>query len=147
MSDTSSVTISAGQSAPPAANTALFQINAGGGALAPFAADQYSSGGTAYTANVAVSTSGVANAAPAAAYQTERYGNHSYTFGGLTASASYTVRLHFAETSFNQAGKRQFDVAINGARVLASFDIFAAVERTRPWSATSQQRRRVLASS
>jgi hypothetical protein len=33
------------------------------------------------------------------------------------------VRLHFAESYFSTAGQRFFNVAINGATVLANFDI------------------------
>ena len=37
----------------------------------------------------------------------------------------YLVRLHFAETKYDQAGRRKFHVDLNGARVLTDFDIFA----------------------
>jgi beta-glucanase (GH16 family) len=60
-------------------------------------------------------------------YQTERYGSHTYTFGGLTPNTSYTVRLHFAELYFASAGSRRFNVAINGTQVLTNLDIFATV--------------------
>jgi hypothetical protein len=36
---------------------------------------------------------------------------------------SYRIRLHFAESYFSTAGQRFFNVAINGATVLANFDI------------------------
>jgi hypothetical protein len=35
------------------------------------------------------------------------------------------VRLHFCETFFAAAGKRTFNVSINGTQVLTDFDIFA----------------------
>jgi len=35
------------------------------------------------------------------------------------------VRLHFCETFFTAAGKRTFNVSINGTQVLTDFDIFA----------------------
>src|SRR6185369_3415910 len=72
-----------------------------------------------------VSTAGVVNAAPAGVYQTERYGNQTYTFGNLTAGASYTVRLHFAENWFTSSGKRVFNILINGTQVATNFDVFA----------------------
>ncbi|MCW3099421.1 MAG: coagulation factor 5/8 type domain protein, partial [Chthonomonadaceae bacterium] len=53
----------------------------------------------------------------------QRYGNFAYNMPGLTPGASYTVRLHFAESYFSTAGQRFFNVAINGATVLANFDI------------------------
>ena len=35
------------------------------------------------------------------------------------------MRLHFAETFWTAAGKRRFNVSINGTQVLTNFDIFA----------------------
>ncbi len=112
-------------SPPPSSGTAAYQINCGGGAVSPFAADQFSTGGSTYATSNAVSTAGVTNAAPAAVYQTERFGNHSYTFGNLTPGSSYTVRLHFAEVYFTSAGSREFNVLVNGTQVLTNLDIFA----------------------
>ena len=106
--------------------TALLQINAGGGAVAPFTPDKDYAGGTAYSTAAPVTTTGVANAAPAAAYQTERYGNFTYTLAGLTPGAAYTLRLHFAEIYWTAAGQRLFNVKVNGAQVLTNFDVFAA---------------------
>ncbi len=101
------------------------QINAGGPAASPFVADtDYSGGSTASVTNT-ISTSGVTNPAPQAVYQSNRYGNFTYTIPGLTANGSYTVRLHFAEEYWSAAGKRIFNVDINGAQVLTNFDIFA----------------------
>ena len=47
-------------------------------------------------------------------------------FSGLAAGASHTVRLHFAEIWWSGVGQRTFNVVINGAQVLANFDIVAA---------------------
>ncbi|HWN61857.1 MAG TPA: malectin domain-containing carbohydrate-binding protein, partial [Streptosporangiaceae bacterium] len=49
----------------------------------------------------------------------------TYTIPGLTAGASYTVRLHFAEEYWTTAGSRTFKVLINSTQVLTNFDIFA----------------------
>jgi hypothetical protein len=65
-------------------------------------------------------------AAPAAVYQSERYGNSTYTIPNLTASAKYTVRLHFTELYQTSSGKRVFNIQINGTTVLTNFDIYAA---------------------
>jgi hypothetical protein len=118
-SGSATVTISTVPSVP------VYRINAGGGVVGSFSADQLFSGGNAYSTGTAVVTSGVANAAPAALYQTERFGNHAYTLGSLTAGAAYTVRLHFAEIWFTASGERIFNVSINGAQVLTNFDIYA----------------------
>jgi hypothetical protein len=109
------------------AQTAVYQVNSGGSAAAPYAADGYVTGGTAKSVTTAaIDTSQVTNPAPQAVYQTERYGNFSYAFPGLTAGANYTVRLHFAEVYFSAAGSRKFNVSLNGTQVLSSFDIYAA---------------------
>ena len=54
----------------------------------------------------------MADPAPQAVYQSNRYGNFTYTIPGLTAGGSYTVRLHFAESYWTAAGKRTFNVLI-----------------------------------
>ena len=98
--------------------------NSGGGDNS-FAADEdFTGGGTDTSANTVV-VAGVANAAPMAVYQSERAGTFTYTIPGLTAGSQHTVLLHFAETYFTAAGKRQFNVAINGTTVLTNFDIYA----------------------
>jgi hypothetical protein len=111
---------------PPTAHAASnVQINAGGPAVTPFVADIDSSGGSTASVTNAIDTSAVTNPAPQAVYQSNRYGNLTYTIPGLTASGSYTVRLHFAEEFWTAAGKRVFNVKINGTQVLTNFDIFA----------------------
>jgi hypothetical protein len=102
------------------------QINAGGAAASPFVADTDFSGGTTASTSQAINTSGVTNPAPQAVYQSNRYGNFTYTIPGLTAGSAYTVRLHFAEEYWTAAGQRTFNVSINGSQVLTNFDIFAA---------------------
>ena len=106
--------------------TTSIQINSGGPAVSPFIADtDFSGGGTINHANT-IDLSGVTSPAPMAVYQTARTGNFSYTISGFNPGASHTVRLHFAETFFNTAGSRTFNVSINGTTVLTNFDIFAA---------------------
>jgi uncharacterized repeat protein (TIGR02543 family) len=119
-SGTASVTVTA------ITATAIYRINTGStSAVSPFAADQYGSGGTQRTVTNTITISGVTNPAPAAVYQSERYGNSTYTFPNLTVGAQYTVRLHFAELYQTATGKRKFNVAINSTTVLSNFDIYA----------------------
>ena len=101
-------------------------IDAGGGASGSYIADADFSGGSTASTGAAINTSGVTNPAPQAVYQTERYGNSTYTIPGLTAGSQYSVTLHFAEIYWNAAGKREFNASINGTQVLNNFDIFAA---------------------
>jgi beta-glucanase (GH16 family) len=101
-------------------------VNSGGGAAAQFVADTGFAGGTqaAPSAN-AIDTSAVLSPAPQVVYQTERYGNFTYTLGGLTPGVNYKVRLHFAEFYWTAVGQRRFNVSINGAQVLTNFDVIA----------------------
>jgi sugar lactone lactonase YvrE len=105
----------------------VYQLNSGGSATGTFAADNYVTGGAAYIVSQTISTAGVTQAAPAAVYQSLRYGTFFYDIPALTAGTSYTVRLHFAETYFTTAGSRVFNVAINSTPVLTNFDIIAVV--------------------
>jgi hypothetical protein len=102
-------------------------INAGGPAVGSYVADTDFSGGTVSRGTThTIDLGGVTNPAPMAVYQSGRYGNFSYVIPNLVPGHSYTVRLHFAEYIYGAAGKRTFNVAINGARVLSNFDIFVA---------------------
>ncbi len=73
--------------------------------------------------DVAVNTGGVAGAAPAAIYQTERYGSDITYKYPVPRGATYTVRLHFAEIFSPQPGDRLENISINGAVVLPKLDI------------------------
>jgi hypothetical protein len=105
--------------------TQVLAIDAGGGAVGSFGADAEFSGGATRSTTATITTSGTANPAPAAVYQSQRYGNFSYVVPNLTSGASYTIRLHFAEFIQNGPGLRTFSVAINGTTVLSNFDVFA----------------------
>jgi len=101
-------------------------INAGGPAVSPFLADEDFNGGATINHANTIDLSGVTNPAPMAVYQTGRDTNFTYTIPGFATGSSQTVRLHFAETFFNTAGSRTFNVSINGTQVLTNFDIYAA---------------------
>jgi hypothetical protein len=71
-----------------------------------------------------------------------RYGSFSYQFA--VPNGSYTVALKFAETYWNSAGRRIFNVSVNGTQVLTNFDIVAsagapltAVDKTFPTTVTN----------
>jgi uncharacterized repeat protein (TIGR02543 family) len=100
-------------------------INVGGAATGTFVADEYFSGGTTYSNTNTIDTSAVGSV-PAAVFQSERYGEFTYTIPNLTANASYIVTLYFAETYLSSAGTRVFDVVVNGTTALSKFDIYAA---------------------
>jgi len=133
----------AGVAAPEALAAAPgVDISAGGPAAAPFVADEDFTGGTTAATTHAITTTGLTNPAPQSVYQHNRYGNFTYTIPGLTAGASYTVRLHFAEEYWTKAGSRIFNVLINGTQVLTNFDIFATaggeyIGVIKPFTATA----------
>lgn len=113
-----------------ASPAAVISINAGGGAAGTFVADTDVVGGRSNQVASAVATTGVADPGPQAVYQSKRTGSSGvgfiYTIPNFTPGASYLVRLHFADGVSMIAGQRRFNVAINGTKVLANFDIFQA---------------------
>ncbi|MGO8670935.1 MAG: malectin domain-containing carbohydrate-binding protein, partial [Capsulimonadaceae bacterium] len=131
-------------SATPSAGSGsmVIGINAGGTATGSWVADTDFAGGTETTVTATVTTTAVTNPAPEAVYQSNRYGAMTYTVGGLTANGSYTVRLHFAETYFDAAGDRTFNVSINSTQVLTDFDMYKTaggenIANIQPFSATA----------
>jgi endo-1,4-beta-xylanase len=125
------VTMTAAQSVSAAFTgttaTGNVSINAGGSATGSFVADTAFSGGTTYTNTATIDTTQITGTVPPAAiFQSERYGNFTYTITGLTAGSAQTVTLYFAETYWTAAGQRSFNVSINGTAALTAFDIFAA---------------------
>ncbi len=101
-----------------------FKINCGAGDTHGFQADIGYESGTAGSTKDVIDVK-TQNAAPLAIYQSERYGDCTYTIPVYPVPAGYTVRLHFAEFKFAAAGQRKFNVDINGTTVLSGFDIFA----------------------
>ncbi len=73
-----------------------------------------------------IKAAAVSGAAPAEVYESERWGEFTYTLPGLAPHKKYTVRLHFCETWFSGPGKRRFSVESNGVRVIDDLDLFAA---------------------
>lgn len=108
-------------------STLVMALNCGGSAVGSFSADANYTSSSVYSNSDTINTSTAIGPAPAALYDSERYGtSFSYTIPNLTAGATYTVRLHFAEIYWSSAGMRAFNVAINGTQVLGNFDPFAA---------------------
>ncbi|HTJ78715.1 MAG TPA: malectin domain-containing carbohydrate-binding protein [Rariglobus sp.] len=73
-----------------------------------------------------IDMSGVpAGTAPEPIYQTVRWGNCVYPFElKPKAGQTYTVRLYFTEYDEKEAGKRVFNISINGQTVLTDLDVF-----------------------
>ncbi|HYD40222.1 MAG TPA: glycoside hydrolase family 11 protein [Anaeromyxobacter sp.] len=122
-----SVTATFNGTTPPPPTGGVVSINAGGSASGSFVADAYYSGGSTYSTTNAINTSLISGTVPPqSVFQTERYGEFTYTITGRTAGSPQTVTLFFAESYWTAAGQRTFNVAINGQTVLSAFDIFAA---------------------
>ena len=113
----------------PGPSTLITAINAGGGAAGSFVADtDFNQGNEFSDTSTSIDTSGVSNPAPQAVYQTCRWNSSfTYTIPGLTPGTTYTVVLDWAELTFQAAGRRVFNVAINGSPVLINFDVYATV--------------------
>lgn len=127
----------------------VLAVAAGGNGAGLYRADAFFSGGKTYTSTATINTSAVSDPAPASVYQSERYGDFTYTLPGLTPGQRYSVRLDFAEVYWTRAGQRIFDVKINGAAVLTHFDIVAAAGSRyravrREFTATADSQGRIV---
>jgi len=102
-----------------------FRVDSGGEGSGAFEGDSGYTGGSTHPVTEAIDTH-TPMAGPEALYQTERWGESRYLFRmkPLPTGHTYTVRLHFAETTFDAAGKRKFNAEINGKQVLTEFDPF-----------------------
>lgn len=99
------------------------RINAGDGEVVGkdgrlWQSDRYFSGGQPY-----VGSGVVGNTEDGELYLSERYGSFSYDLP--VSNGCYQIELHFAEIYWTEAGKRLFDVHIEGETVVQNYDIFA----------------------
>ncbi|MBI5385680.1 MAG: hypothetical protein HZA90_13460 [Verrucomicrobia bacterium] len=67
-------------------------------------------------------------------YQTVRYNVLAYHLS--VPNGSYTVTLKFCEPNYKEAGKRAFDVIVQGQREIENLDIFARVGKDRAFDFT-----------
>lgn len=107
-------------------NNLIVAINCGGPAYTAkdgtqFTADQYNiSGGTWTQGN----TDDIVGTEDDVLYKTERNGNFAYAIP-VPAAGDYKVTLFFAEVYHGDAGKRLFNVSIEGQELLSNFDCVA----------------------
>ena len=110
--------------APPVSNV-VFAIYAGGEWYKSRSGIVYKSD-LDYSGGAVASTTAVITGTPdPTLYQINRYGNFSYNIP--LADGNYTVTLKFAETYWNIAGQRIFNVSMQGTQVISNLDIFALV--------------------
>src|SRR5947209_8930859 len=118
--------IALGSAALATAQTQEIDINCGGSAYTgtdgkSWQGDQYFTGGDLLYASDSIS-----NTSDLGLYRSARaglYGDFSYSIPA--ANGSYNVSLLFAEIQYWNRGDRVFNVLVNGAPVLANFDILA----------------------
>jgi Malectin domain len=109
---------------PTTMNTPIFRPNCGGQAYnAPWLVDQYLTGDS----SVYTTTKPILNTNDPILYQSERYGK-SFGYKVPVANGIYIVNLYFAEIYYSNVGQRLFNVSIQGALMLSSFDIIAAAK-------------------
>jgi hypothetical protein len=85
-----------------------------------WSADQSYRGGKTHS-----TTNSVAGTDTPRLYQSERFEEGPLAYRFCVANGTYQVTLKFAEIWFTEPGRRVFDIAINGTRVLGHFDPLA----------------------
>ncbi|GAA4341533.1 malectin domain-containing carbohydrate-binding protein [Flaviaesturariibacter amylovorans] len=125
--DQVTVTVNGAATGGGGGGAVVHRINAGGPQLTTsigtFVADKNFAPTPGRTTTV---TSAIANTTDDALYQTERWGS-TFSYALPVANGQYEVVLHFAELTATTAGRRVFDVSIEGVKKLDNYDIFAKV--------------------
>src|SRR5208283_1301507 len=114
------------------AGNAVFAVHAGGGQYTDQAGVVYQSDMDYTWGSTASTTAAITGTQDGVLYQSERFGNFSYSIP--LANGSYTVTLKFAETYWNAAGQRIFNVSMQGIRVVSNLDIFANVGKNAAYN-------------
>jgi len=123
------------------AATTVYRLNAGGQLVGspPWSPDTGFISGSAlgtYSTSASITLDSSVQNVPTALFQTERWSaddREPMTFSLPASSGQYRVHLYFAEIwpgAFT-TGARQFNVDLNGERVLTNYDIFAEVGGNR----------------
>jgi len=105
--------------------TLAFATNCGGSAFKSsegisYSPDKSYSGGGTYSSN-----NSITGTTDDILFQTERFGNFSYNID--LPNGKYDVVLMFAEVFWSDAGKRVFNISIEGVEVISNLDIWARV--------------------
>jgi hypothetical protein len=109
-----------------AAQTQEIRINCGGSAYTAsdgtaWRADQYYNGG-----DLLYSGDSISNTSDLPLYRSARAGLYDdFSYSIPVSNGSYSLSLMFAEIQYSSQGERVFNVLVNGAPVLAGFDILA----------------------
>ncbi len=121
--------ISANFIVPPVTGPASFGINCGSsspytaGDGVVFAADGiWNSGGNSYD----VGPRPISNTPDGTLHLSNRWGG-TFGYNIPLATGNYEVTLIFSEIYFNEAGRRVFNVALEGSQVIGNLDVFSLV--------------------
>ena len=112
---------------PLAPGTTVLRINSGGGAYTDTAGNAWQgdadfTGGSTWT----YQTLAVTGTPDPSLYQDVRYSGGTFSYSLPAAPGTYALKLHFVEGDPSvQAGKRLFNVLVNGTPVLSNFDVYA----------------------
>lgn len=117
----------------PTLSSVVFAVNAGGSSFTAsngiiYSADKNFSSGSAY--KVSTSTS-ILNTNDDALYQSERYGNFSYSIP--VSNGTYEITFKTSENYHNATGKRKFDILAEGQEIVSNLDIFAAAGNAKAY--------------
>lgn len=112
------------QTSVPAGSNVVFAVNAGGNTYKAsngitYQADNNYSGGQVYKTSSAIS-----GTTDDTLYQSERFGNFSYSIP--VSSGTYEITFMFAEIFHTQANKRRFDIFTEDREVISNLDIVKA---------------------
>lgn len=104
----------------------VLRVNAGGSAYTDSLGNQWVMDTGFAGGWFGASSASVSGTSDPTLYQTEQYSTNVLVFHAQMAPGVYRVTLKFAETQYAAAGKRIFDIYINGVLAYPRLDIFAA---------------------
>lgn len=107
-------------------NQFLFGLNAGGLAYIDGQGNLYEADTTG-VGNIFRTNASIAGTTDDVLYQSESWSAQGLTYEVAVTAGTYFVELHFAEIFFSAADKREFDILLEGARVVDDLDIHATV--------------------
>ncbi|MGI4729949.1 MAG: glycosyl hydrolase 2 galactose-binding domain-containing protein [Janthinobacterium lividum] len=104
-----------------------FKINCGGNGIGAFAEDNYFEARSS-TLDLGAVEVPLGSSVPAQIYSSAREGymmKYIFPMKQLPTGKTYTINFYWADAKSDAPGKRVFDVAVNGNKLITGFDIFA----------------------
>lgn len=103
----------------------VLAVNSGGLAYTSAAGIEYQADAYFDTGDTSSTGSSIQQTDDDLLYQTERWGNFTYTFD--LPNGNYNVRIHLAEIFHDEANKRAMDISIEGESIVSALDIYNEV--------------------